>query len=114
MDCYPTLRLYTGDIGYYDSGENLFLVDRLKELIKVLFFGKTQFQIEGGGLVQGVTKLITILSTFVTLNKNYANWLDNKFSWFIIFRKCMVFQKKEKKIKYPKKKEPFFMIKKKI
>ena len=33
----------------------------------------TQFQIEGGGLVQGVTKLITILLTFVTLNKNYAN-----------------------------------------
>ena len=29
---------------------------------------KTQFQIEGGGLVQGVTKLITILLTFVSLN----------------------------------------------
>ena len=33
----------------------------------------TQFQIEGGGLVQGVTKLITILLTFVTLNQNNAN-----------------------------------------
>ena len=33
----------------------------------------TQFQIEAGGLVQGVTKLITILLTSVTLNKNYAN-----------------------------------------
>ena len=30
----------------------------------------TQFQIEGGGLVHGVTKLITILFTFVTLNKS--------------------------------------------
>jgi len=27
--------LHTGDIGYYDQGENLFIVDRLKELIKV-------------------------------------------------------------------------------
>ena len=36
-------------------------------------WGMTQFQIEGGGLVQGVTILITILFTFVTLNKNYAN-----------------------------------------
>ena len=26
----------------------------------------TQFQIEGGGMVQGVTKLITTFSTFVT------------------------------------------------
>ena len=35
----------------------------------------TQFQIrpQGGGLVQGVTKLITILLTFVTLNKNYVD-----------------------------------------
>ena len=32
-------------------------------------FIMTQFQIEGGGLVQGVTKVITILLTFVTLNK---------------------------------------------
>ena len=29
-------RLHTGDIGYYDERENLFLVDRLKELIKVI------------------------------------------------------------------------------
>ena len=27
---------------------------------------KTQFQIEGGGVVQGVTKLISTFSTFVT------------------------------------------------
>ena len=33
----------------------------------------TKFQIEGGGLVRGVTKLITLLFTFVKLNKNYAN-----------------------------------------
>ena len=39
-----------------------------------------QFQIEGGGLVQGVTKLITILVTFVTLMKNFANWVDQKWS----------------------------------
>ena len=38
----------------------------------------TQFQIEGGGLVQGVTKLITILLTFVTLNKNYAKRIEIK------------------------------------
>ena len=41
---------------------------------------KTQFQIEGGDLVQGVTKLITILLTFVTLNKNHANLVDRKWS----------------------------------
>ena len=28
--------------------------------------GKTQFQIDSGGLMQGVTKLITTFSTFVT------------------------------------------------
>ena len=33
---------------------------------KSLNYLTTQFQIEGGGLVQGVTKLITILLTFVT------------------------------------------------
>ena len=55
-----------------------------------LYCRMTQFQIEGGGLVQGVTKLITILLTFVTFNKNYANWVD-------IFRKCMVKKKSEKK-----------------
>ena len=47
----------------------------------------TQFEVKGGGLVQGVTKLITILLACVTLNKNYA----------IIFRKYMVFQNKVKK-----------------
>ena len=31
-----------------------------------LGFNRTQFQIDGGSLVQGVTKLITILLTFVT------------------------------------------------
>ena len=46
-----------------------------------LTYQLSQFQIEGGGLVQGITKLITILLTFVTLNKKYANWMDNKWSW---------------------------------
>lgn len=27
--------LHTGDIGYYDGNENIYIVDRLKELIKV-------------------------------------------------------------------------------
>ena len=39
----------------------------------VYYLYMTQFQIEGGGSVQGFTKFNTILITFVTLNKNYAN-----------------------------------------
>ena len=50
----------------------------------------TQSQIEGGALVQGIIKLITVLLTFVTLNKNYAILVDKKLSLFIIFRKYMV------------------------
>ena len=46
----------------------------------VWMYYKKQFQIEGGGFVQGVTKLITILLTFVILNKNYANQFDKKWS----------------------------------
>ena len=38
----------------------------------------TQFQIVGGGLVEGVNKLIKTLLTFVTLNKNYANLVKKK------------------------------------
>ena len=62
-------------------------------------FNKTQFQIEGGGLMQGVTKLITILFTFVTFRKNLAKLIDNKLSLFIIIRKCMVQQKKSNILK---------------
>ena len=54
----------------------------------------TQFQIEGGALVQGITKLITVLLTFVTLKKNYAILVDKKLSLFIIFRKYMVLKLK--------------------
>ena len=56
-------------------------------------FFKTQFQIGDIDLVQGFTKLITILVTFVTLNKNYANWVDKKWSWIIIFKKSMFLKK---------------------
>ena len=54
----------------------------------------TQFQIEGGALVQGITKLITVLLTFVTLNKNYAIFVDKKLSLFILYKKYMVLKLK--------------------
>ena len=60
----------------------------------------TQFELKGGGLVQGVTKLITILLACVTLNKNYA----------IIFRKYMVFQNKVKNDRTSKKRAIFRAI----
>ena len=37
----------------------------------------TQFQVEGGSLVQCVTKLIKIVLTFVTLNKTMPIELEN-------------------------------------
>ena len=40
--------------------------------MKMVYNGKTQFQIEGEGNVQGVTRLSTFF-TFVTLGKHYAN-----------------------------------------
>ena len=52
--------------------------------------------------MQGVTKWITILLTFVTLNKNDANLVDKKISLYIVFWKYMV--TKGEKIKHPKKK----------
>ena len=44
----------------------------------------TQFQIEGGGLVRGVTKLIAILLTFVNLTKTMPieltkKWIDSSY-----------------------------------
>ena len=47
----------------------------------------TQFQIEGGGVVQRVTKLITTCSASLTWNKKYANHVDKKWGSFFIFRK---------------------------
>ena len=38
----------------------------------------TQFQIKDGGLVQGVTKFITTLSTLMTPKKNDGNCDDTK------------------------------------
>ena len=38
----------------------------------------TEFQIEGGGLVQGLTKLIMTFSAFVTKNKSFANKVVKK------------------------------------
>ena len=38
----------------------------------------TQFQIEGGGVVQGVTKFILTFSAFVTKKKNYVNTVYKK------------------------------------
>ena len=39
----------------------------------IVYSTYAQFHIEVGGLGQGVIKLITIVLTFVTLNKKYAN-----------------------------------------
>ena len=58
----------------------MYILKTLKNTKKFPKHNTTQFQIEGGGLVQGVTKLITILLTIVTLNKNYANRIDKKWS----------------------------------
>ena len=52
-----------------NDGTPYFFLVTLNQLI----LNMTQFQNEGGGLVQGVNKLITILFTSVTLNKKYAN-----------------------------------------
>ena len=60
----------------YFFGENYFPKKALFSPfieVEVLIYAVTQFQIKGEGLVQGVTKLITILFTFVALNKYYAN-----------------------------------------
>ena len=72
-------------------------------------FYRTQFQIEGEGLVQGITKLITILFTFVTLNKTMPieltkNGVDSSF----LGSKCF-FKIRCKTIKHPYE-EPFFSL----
>merc|ERR1712059_159151 len=38
--------LHTGDIGHYDQDENIFIVDRLKELIKVKGFQVAPAELE--------------------------------------------------------------------
>ena len=58
---------------------------------------------EGGGLVQGVTKLITILLTFVTLNKNMPIELTKNRVESSNLGSVWFFKKKEKKIKHSKK-----------
>ena len=47
---------------------------------KVSKLHKTQFQIKGGGLVQGVTKCIPTFSAKVTPLKNYDSRVYNKYS----------------------------------
>ena len=40
----------------------------------------TQFQIEGGSMMQGVTKLIMTFSTFLTQKHKYADPVEKKWS----------------------------------
>ena len=56
-----------------------------KWILEANFRDKTQFQIEDGGLVQGVTKLITILLTFVIFNKTMPIKSTKKVvdSWYL-------------------------------
>ena len=53
----------------------------LKSLQKIYYM--TQFKIACGGLVQGVTKLITAFSTKVGQNKEHDSLFYIKCGWFI-------------------------------
>ena len=51
----------------------------------------TQFKVNGGGWVQGVTKIITtFFFTFVPKNKKYVNLFNKEFGLFIMLRKLRV------------------------